>query len=243
LLALARHYRAEGVARLTYKTVPLHLTTIPSQGDRYALWRLGATMTRRDLWSVVWTHEDVEITSHLRRQLRIADRHDLTVSEVNGPEDYRRYHRMLSANLDERHGIKPVHTAAELIDLRARLGDAVSLWIVAANGQHDVPLAGIWLFRFGQVAWHTQYTASSPEGREKRAMHFLMQHLLTLARAEGIAALSYGALTEQEGLVINPGLERFKAEFGGGLLIHDFFTLPLEPDWPRDLNARPENGD
>lgn len=233
LLAIAQHYRDAGLTRLTYKTVPLHLTVVPSQADRYALWRLGAALLRRDLWSVVWTHEDGETTTRLRRQLRIAERHALTAFEANDAEDYRRYHALLSANLDERHGVKPVHTVAELVDLRARLGDAVSLWLVTAAAEPETLLAGVWLFRFGKTAWHTQYIASSPEGREKRAMHFLLQHLLSAARAGGIAALSYGAVTEQDGLVLNPGLERFKVEFGGGLVIHDFFTLSLTQDWPQ----------
>ena len=237
LLAIARYYRSEGLVRLTYKTVPLHFTAIPSQADRYALWRLGATVTRRDLWSVVWTHEGGETTPRLRRQLRFADRHDLTVFETNNAEDYHRYHNLLSANLDERHDVKPVHNVTELIDLRARLGDSVSLWLVTANDMRDMPLAGVWLFRFGQVAWHTQYIASSPEGRDKRAMHLLLQHLLSSARAAGVAALSYGAVTEQDGHVINPGLERFKVEFGGGLVIHDFLTLSLENDWPLNLST------
>ncbi len=238
LLAIARYYRAKELTRLTYKTVPLHLTAIPSQADRYALWRLGAAVARRDLWSVVWTHESGTTTPRLGRQLRIAERHGLVAHETNGAEDYRGYHRLLSDNLEERHGVRPVHSAAQMIDLRARLGDSVGLWIVTAPDAPDVPLAGVWLFRFGRTAWHTQYIASSPEGRDKRAMHLLLQHLLTAARDQDVAALSYGAVTEQDGRVINPGLEQFKVEFGGGLVIHDFITLPLAADWPEALAER-----
>jgi hypothetical protein len=51
--------------------------------------------------------------------------------------------------------------------------------------------------------------------------------LLEEARYQGVATLSYGAVTEQEGRVLNPGLERFKSDFGGGLVIHDVYTLSL----------------
>lgn len=226
LLAIGKHYKTQGRTRLTYKTVPHHLTALPSQADRYALWRLGATMTRRDLWSVIWSHETSETTSRLKRQLKIAERAALDVGVDDSDAGYRAYHEMLCANLEERHGVKPVHTADELIELRDRLGSDVALWLARQPGT-QVPLAGVWLFRHGKTAWHTQYIASSPAGRELRAMHILLQRLLDEARANGIGALSYGAVTEQDGRVLNPGLEQFKVEFGGGLVIHDFFTLSL----------------
>jgi len=122
-----------------------------------------------------------------------------------------------------------VHTASEMIDLRDRLGDGVRLAFVTPEGRRNDPVGGVWTFRFARVAWHTQYIAANAEGREKQATYLLLRHLLDEARDQGVAALSYGAVTEQEGKVLNPGLERFKSDFGGGLVIHDFYTLPLRP--------------
>lgn len=232
---IAEHFKADGRSRLSYKTVPHHLTALPSQADRYALWRIGATMTRRDLWSVIWSHESAEMTSRLKRQLKIAERAALEISVDDSDEAYRAYHGMLCENLEDRHGVQPVHSIEELLDLRDRLGPSVSLWTARARATREL-LAGVWLFRHGKTAWHTQYIASSPAGRDRRAMHALLQRLLDEARAGGIAALSYGAVTEQEGRVLNPGLEQFKVEFGGGLVIHDFFTLSLA-DHPRQAGT------
>ena len=232
LAAMAMHYRERGFTHLTYKTVPYHLSRTPSEGDRYALWRLGASLVRRDLWSVVPLAQPNGMTNKLRRDLQIANSCSLAISTADSDDDYRRYHRLLSANLGDRHGVAPVHSADELIDLRQRLGEGTALWLAHAQGRQDSPIAGVWLFRFGQVAWHMQYTAANAEGREKRAMHLLFQRMLTEARAAGVTHLSYGAVTEQGGQVLNPGLERFKAVFGGGLVTHDFFTLPLTQDWP-----------
>jgi hypothetical protein len=239
--SLVAHYRAAGFSRLTYKTVPLHLTALPSQADRYALWRLGAEVIRRDLWSVVWTDpKDGHLGSpgdgrarrrrerHVRRS-RAAERSELEIFEDASDEAYRRFHALLSANLQERHGVKPVHTASEMIDLRDRLSSGVRLDFVAPKGRRADPVGGVWTFRFARVAWHTQYIAANAEGREKHATYLILRHLLDEARDQGVAALSYGAVTEQEGRVLNTGLERFKSDFGGGLVIHDFYTLPLGP--------------
>ena len=231
LAGMAKHYRERGFTDLTYKTVPYHLSRTPSEGDRYALWRLGAKLVRRDLWSVVPLAQPNGVTNKLRRDLQVADRCGLIVSTADCDDDYRRYHRLLSANLGDRHGVAPVHTADELIDLRQRLGEGTALWLVHGD-DHDAPIAGVWLFRFGKVAWHMQYTAANAEAREKRAMHLLFQRLLTEARDAGVTHLSYGAVTEQGGRVLNPGLERFKAVFGGGLVTHDFFSLALDQNWP-----------
>lgn len=239
LEAIAAHYRAAGFSRLTYKTVPLHLTALPSQADRYALWRLGADVTRRDLWSVVWTDpKDGHLGDpgdgrarrrrerHARRS-RAAERSELEIFEDASDEAYGRFHALLSENLQERHGVQPVHTVSEMIDLRDRLGDSVRLGFVARKGRRNDPVGGVWTFRFAKVAWHTQYIAANAEGREKQATYLILRHLLDEARVQGVAALSYGAVTEQDGRVLNPGLERFKSDFGGGLVIHDFYTLPL----------------
>jgi hypothetical protein len=228
LEAITAHYAAVGFSRLTYKTVPHHLTAVPTQADRYALWRLGATMTRRDLWSVVWADEPAIVSPRLKPDLAVAARHDLEIFEDTSDIAYRRYHRLLCDNLEDRHGVKPVHTVEEMMELRHRLTDGVALVLVAPKGQRDAPIAGTWLFRFGRIAWHTQYIAADAAGRKKQATHLLLHHLLEEVRARGVAALSYGAVTEYEGRVLNPGLERFKAKFGGGLVIHDFFTLSLE---------------
>ena len=238
LSAIAVHYREFGFARLTYKTVPYHLSRIPSEGDRYALWRLGATLVRRDLWSIVQLAQPSRISGRLRRNLKIADAYDLEISTADSDDDYRHYHQLLSTNLSDRHGVAPVHSAEELIDLRQRLGERVALWLIYNRGQRNSPIAGVWLFRFGTVAWHMQYTASSSEGRRKRAVHLLYQRMLTEARVAGVAYLSYGAVTEQSGLILNPGLEHFKEELGGGLVTHDFLSLSLTSDWPTAPNAR-----
>jgi hypothetical protein len=239
LEAIAAHYRAAGFSRLTYKTVPLHLTALPSQADRYALWRLGADVTRRDLWSVAWTDpKDGHLGDpgdgrarrrrerHARRS-RAAERSELEIFEDASDAAYGRFHALLCQNLQERHGVKPVHTVGEMLDLRDRLGDEVRLGFVARQGRRNDPVGGVWTFRFAKVAWHTQYIAANVEGRDMQATYLILRHLLDEARHQGVATLSYGAVTEQEGRVLNPGLERFKSDFGGGLVIHDAYTLSL----------------
>jgi hypothetical protein len=36
-----------------------------------------------------------------------------------------------------------------------------------------------------------------------------------------------GISTEQQGTVLNDGLYRFKSEFGGGGVVHEFFEIDL----------------
>jgi len=87
-------------------------------------------------------------------------------------------------------------------------------------------LAGALVYDFGHVA-HTQYLASSDEGREFGALDFLLANLLDTVYANR-RYFSFGISTEQEGRYLNEGLIFQKEGFGGRAVVHDFYELELQ---------------
>ena len=155
VVALFAAYRERGFRRLLYKTVLTHVLPQPADADRHALWRSRARLVRSDLWNIVGATGQRRLSTNHRRNIKAATERGLTVVCRRGDEAYRSFHDILAANLAARHGVSPVHSLAELLDLRDRLTDRVALWLAVAGDRDDEPLAGVWVFHHGRAAWHT----------------------------------------------------------------------------------------
>jgi hypothetical protein len=226
VLAAAREYLAIGGAtRLLYKTVPFHLQPVVSQTDQHAIWQLGGRLVRRDIWNVIDLQAPHRLSTDRRHDLRKAREAGIDVAEDNSPAAHDTFAEIVATQLAERHGVRPQHTSAEMLELRERLPDDISLW-VARDGTGTV-VAGAWVFRVGTAALHTQYLATTEAGRETRALPIVVTTLMEHACSTGIRYLSFGASTEAEGHVVNHGLFSYKAAFGRGSVVHDFYEIDL----------------
>lgn len=224
LAGIIGHYRANGLRRLEYRSVPPHLHASYAQEDLYAIWKLGPEVVRRDLWNVVALGDRPAFSKHHLRAIVRARKGGVAVRIADSVSSYREFHTMLAACLAE-HGVTPVHTPEEMLALRDRFARDVALWL-AQDDQGEV-LAGCWVFRFGRKAWHTQYIASTPRGRERCAAHLMFDGMIAEAERGKVAFLSFGASTENGGLRLNSGLFDFKAGFGAGAVCHDTYSLKL----------------
>jgi hypothetical protein len=219
------HYRAAGLTQLEYRSVPPHLHASFSQVDLHAIWKRGAEVARRDLWSVISLRERPRYSKGHKWAIGRAKKGGVVVRAAAGEAAYRAFHAMLESRLEERHGVSPVHTAEELLMLRDRFPRNIALWL-AHDGEGKC-LAGCWIFMFGTKAWHTQYIASTAEGRDRCATHLVADRAIETAVKEGVAFFSFGASTEAEGRQLNAGLFGFKAAFGAGAVCHDIYVLRL----------------
>jgi len=221
LEALLEHLRGQASA-LRLKLPPSHLSDQPEESDLHTAWRLGGTLERMDLWSVA------TLGAPMKRDVRSAKKGRLqgvTAAPEDGAAAYVEFHAMLSENLRAQHDVRPVHTEAELLDLRGRLADAQELWV--ARDADGAMVAGSWLIQHREGAWHTQYLACAEAGRPMRAQDVLMDALVSHFRDEGAQTLSFGACTEDEGRTVNDGLLTFKTKFGGGAVTAATFRFAL----------------
>lgn len=208
---------------IVYKAVPAHVVPVPLQSDIHRLWLRGAEMIRRDLWNAFPLDVPRKMSKGHKWSRGQARKAELEVRPLIEDADYAAFHHMLSANLAARHDTRPVHSVADLQDLRSRLGDTVALYGVRAPG--GPWLATTWVFRFGTRAWHTQYIASSPDGRDVGATVFLLDGVIQAAAEAGVAWFSFGASTEEAGRSLNAGLYGHKAGFGAGAVVADTYRL------------------
>lgn len=222
LTAFCARYRAEGASRLLYRAVPSVYQRLPAQDDLYALWRMGARLHRRDLNCAVHLQSPYPTSEQRRRGLRRAQKAGLRIVEGNAelPELW----SVLTDNLKRRHGATPLHSLAEIQDLAARFPRHITC--VTAR-RDDRTLGGVVLFLAATTA-HAQYIASSEQGHALSALDAVFDYCLQASRLQGRHWLAFGTSNEQAGRLLNEGLYRFKASFGGGGIVHDHYEIDLE---------------
>jgi hypothetical protein len=218
LQLLAYHYKAAGFNALIYKPVPRVFHTYPADEDLYGLFRMGARLSRRDLSSVIELATRPKLSDSRKNTARKAPKAGARFVEI---DDFDGFYTLLASVL-VKFGTAPVHSAAELALLKSRFPNNIRLFGVI---HEDRLLAASLVFDFGHVV-HTQYMASTEEGRALGALDYLLTQLTDTMFSEK-QYLSFGISTEKQGSFLNEGLVRQKEGFGGRGMVHDFYELIL----------------
>ena len=217
--ALVEELRRHGFRKLIYKTIPTIYHTVPAEEDRYALFRLGAHLYRRDTLTVIDYRHRLKYQERRRRQIKKAMRKGLSVRRSN---DLEQFWQILTHNLLARYKVKPVHTIEEIRLLQSRFPDNIQLF---ASYIGEKMLAGAVAYVSRDVC-HIQYNAASEEGKQCGALDivldFMIQHF-----ADKVRYFDFGISNEEEGRYLNTGLDEYKEGFGGRTVVHDFYELPL----------------
>lgn len=225
ILKTVRHFlRDHNVHTLLYKSVPSHMQVRLDQVDQYELWRAEAKLVRRDLWSVIDLERQRTISRNRRQGTRYAAAASVGVEVDNSDVAYHLFHKVLSDCLLDRHEASPVHTAGEMRELRDRFPNEIQLRL--ARNPNDPCLAGAWIWTIGHTQ-HLQYAGSSELGRRLHANDLLFDDMIRAASESDARYFSLGGVTENSGRALNTGLLDFKAGFGRGTAIQDFYELEL----------------
>jgi hypothetical protein len=213
------HCRGLGIEEIIYKAVPAIYHRVPADEDRYALFRHGAALYRRELLSVVDLGAAVPFQDRRSRGARKAAKHGLTVLESLNLEEF---WPILQENLESHHNLNPVHTVAEMRLLRERFPDNIRLFGVFEGSRM---CAGSVLYYAGPTI-HAQYIASTGHAREIGALDLLFTSLIETSRKQA-RYFDFGNSNEQEGQYLNRGLADFKEGFGARAVSQDFYRLNL----------------
>ena len=217
----------QGVRSLLYKTVPHLYHQLPCEDDRYALYRLGAELVRRDVLSAIGP-QPAHWPAARRRQITGAmrARQDLDLVEHAGccddaaAADWAAYWQLLADELAARHESAPAHQLAEITLLAARFAGQIRLHLARRGPQ---VLAGLVLFDTATVR-HVQYMAASPEARRCAALDRLAEAAIAQAQAAG-RWFDFGHSNEDQGRVLNSGLAFYKESHGASAVVHDHYLL------------------
>lgn len=215
---LRDHLRREGFRSLRYKAIPHIYHAIPAEEDLYALFRHGATLARLDASTTIDVAAAVPWSRPRLHGLSKAAKAGVSVAES---VDHAGFIAMLAARLEERYGARPAHSADELALLASRFPGRIRLFGAFLGGAMT---GGVVIYDCGRTV-HTQYLATTAEGRQHGALDLIVRHLLDLFHDRRF--FDFGISTEEEGRRLNEGLARQKEMFGGRTTTYATYDLLL----------------
>lgn len=221
LETIVGHYANAGYRCLQYKPVPFIYSTVPSQDDLYALFRLNAQRIRCDLSCAIDLAARLRPSERRRRGLKKALD---AVTLSSEPKLLGDLWRVLARNLARKYAARPVHSLEELVMLHERFPQQIQVRCALVDG---VVEAGVVFFNSARV-WHAQYITASDVGYEVSALDSVFEAAIFEAKHAGARYFDFGTSNEDDGRVLNDGLYRFKSEFGGAGLAHDTYEIEFE---------------
>jgi len=217
--ALRAHLEASNIHKLIYKAVPHIYQDMPADEDLYALFRHRAQLIARGVSSAVYLPCRAPVSKDRKARIKQGQR---SVLEIEPSEDYETFVAMVAHVLSAKHGLKPVHTAAELRLLAGRFPGNIKLFAASRGGQM---LAGVLVYESKNVA-HAQYISSTDEGKETGAPDLLLDYLIS-EHYSTKRYFDFGISTEQDGWHLNVGLTTNKEGFGARALLYDVYEMSL----------------
>jgi len=218
---IKRYFARLGYITLQYKSVPTFYHQVPAQDDLYALFRLGARRYRCDLGSAIDLQNRQPISQRRKRSLIRAIKSGIAV--VNDIKNLPELWEVLEANLAKKHATHPVHTINEMVVLTKLFPSNIFCICGILN---STVVSGLVLF-FTKTTCHAQYIGASQDGYDVSALDAVFDYAIKFAIDGGKRWFNFGISTESNGSLLNDGLYRFKTEFGGGGVAHEFFELDL----------------
>lgn len=194
--ALSEYYFHAGFSRLQYKAVPYIYSTVPSQDDLYALFRLGARRVRCDLSSSIRIANRLPASDRRRRGLKKAKK-NVTLS--SDPRLLPDLWGVIAQNLALKHDASPVHTLGELALLQQRFPENILIRCALLEGQ---TVAGIVFFN-SSVVWHAQYIGASESAYNLSALDAVFDSAIAEAKKTEVRYFDFGTSNENGGLILN----------------------------------------
>ena len=195
---------------------------MPAEEDLYALFRHDATIVTRAVSSVIENANRLPLHKSRRHGANKARNNHVTYHESN---NLYAFWKILDERLRTRHNNKPGHTVDEMIRLQDSFPEQIRLFVATID---DEVVAGTLIYETEQTA-HTQYIASTEQGRSVRALDGLLKYLIEEVFAHK-RYFDFGTSMEPGSDHISEGLFMQKGEFGARTIVYDTYLIRLTID-------------
>ncbi len=137
---------------------------------------------------------------------------------IERSEDFEAFWQILSDNLRQKYGARPVHTIEEIKLLHQRFPKNIRLYAASKEGR---TVGGTVLYHCGEVV-HAQYISASEEGKRLHAVDALFKHILTEEQWDA-RYFDFGKSSDGDGHDLNTTLISQKEGFGGRAICYDWY--------------------
>ena len=220
---LIDYMKDQKIKKVIYKTIPHVFHKQPAEEDIYALNRFGAKQIEVAASTVLNLHNPLKMPKGRKAQISRARREGVEIVKLETKQDYDDFITLENTVLESRHGVHAVHTSDELFLLHTRFPQNIHLYGAMKEG---TMIAGTVIYEYEQAV-HTQYMASSDNGREIGALDLTIGTVIGEYK-ETKDWLDFGISTEEHGTVLNEGLIAQKEGFGGRTNVYTVWELSVE---------------
>lgn len=212
--------RREGLKRLIYKPVPHIYHRQGSEEDLYALFRLNAHLTIRNLATAINLTDPVPSSRLGKRACKRQRKNSILVSETT---DINTFWPIVVDDRRQRHNVVPVHTATELNRLKKDNPAYIRFFTASLPDGEILGGAVVYVDR-GVI--HLQYAACSDKGKSLYATD-VIYHEIIYNIIPGMKWFDFGISNEDAGRYLNEGMVYHKEEFGGRSICYDTYEISL----------------
>lgn len=210
---------AQGFFKLHLKVLPRIYEQTFSDEMAQALFVMNAEQTRSDLYLVVDKNQPYLPNRNRKRALKVAQDLGIVIKEETQYDSF--WNEVLTPNLQQRFGVNPVHSLAEMTQLAAAFPDQIKLFNAYLDG---ILKAGCVLLVMNNVV-HFQYSSGTDDRMDTAALDVLFDYVIQ--RYQSTHHVSFGNVSEQNGMKINQGLAYWKESFGAKPIVQQYFTIHL----------------
>jgi hypothetical protein len=210
----------QNINKVIYKAIPKIYHQIPADEDLYALFLNNAELIRRDLSSTIQLDEKISYNKGRKWSIKKSKSFGL---KVKRSFDFESFMTIEEEILKNKYEVKPTHTSEEIEMLANKFPENIKLF---GAFKKDTMLAGVIVYESKTVA-HTQYIASSEEGKEYFSQDLILNYLIQEYYKEK-RYFDFGISTEENGMLFNSGLAQYKEMFGASAVIYDFYEIDLK---------------
>ena len=214
--------KKEGISRFVYKAVPHIYHLQPAEEDLYALFLEGATLISVEPSTTIKLSDPIKMPKGRKAQISRANREGVQILEKESLDDFEKFIRLENEVLEKYHGVRAVHTGAELKLLKDRFPENIHLITAELDGKL---IAGTVLFEYPDVV-HTQYMAANETARRIGALDLAIANVIDRYRVFK-SWLDFGISSENGGKILNEGLISQKEGFGGRTAVYEKWMLEV----------------
>jgi len=215
--SLQEYISGNNISSILYKRIPYIYHSMPCDEDLYALFRINAKLTRRDVSSSIKLAQQIKYSKGRKWIVKKAQESGMIYKEIFEIDEF---WVNLKKVLQAIHGVNPVHSLDEIKELKNNFPKNIKFYIAELNGEQ---ISGAVIFEVGNTV-HTQYLFNTEQGRQIGALDGLIDYLVKDVYAQ-YAYFDFGISNEEQGLVLNEGLISQKEGFGARAVVHDFYEI------------------
>lgn len=206
-----------GIRKLIYKPSPHIYHSYPAEEDLYAIYRYEGKIICSTISATIPIASALRFNENSRRSIKNASALGVKVEETT---DFAPYWDILTEVLSSRYNVHPVHTLTEMELLHSLFPLNIRLFVAKLE---ERVLAGVLIYDTGQVA-HAQYIASSQEGKEKKVLPLIFNHIIN-NEFQKCKYFDFGTSNEQNGRYLNEGLSMQKTGMGGRGIVYNMYEI------------------